>query len=209
MKVNIGNYRHRCISNIHTRYMNQKYGYYEWDENNNRFESMLEKIEDSMQVVYNYTINLIKDKRSSQRISVRIDPYDTWSVDYTLSYIILPMLEQLQTSKHGSPWTEDEDVPDELKSINAKEKENEWDTDDNHHLRWDYILGEMIWAFKQKTRDDWEGDFYEYEDDPTNTEGLGLGLKLKWEDRSGKAAHQQRMTNGFRLFGKYYEQLWD
>ena len=28
--------------------------------------------------------------------------------------------------------------------------------------RWDWILDEMIWAFHQKCRDDWEGDYYEY-----------------------------------------------
>jgi len=30
----------------------------------------------------------------------------------------------------------------------------------------------------------------------------------KW-DREGANAHQERMTNGFKLFGKYYENLWD
>jgi len=30
----------------------------------------------------------------------------------------------------------------------------------------------------------------------------------KW-DTDGANAHQARMSNGFRLFGKYYENLWD
>jgi hypothetical protein len=119
------------------------------------------------------------------------------------------MLKQLKETKHGSPWTDDEDVPEELRSTSAPPLENDYDTDDNHHKRWDWVLDEMIWAFEQKTRDDWEGDYYKYEDDPTNTEGLGLGLKLVWEDPEGRKAHQERMTNGFKLFGKYFEALWD
>ena len=130
-------------------------------------------------------------------------------MDNTLAPIILPMLKQLKETKHGSPWTDDEDVPEELRSTSAPPLENDYDTDDNHHKRWDWVLDEMIWAFEQKTRDDWEGDYYKYEDDPTNTEGLGLGLKLVWEDPEGSKAHQERMSNGFRLFGKYFEALWD
>ena len=57
---------------------------------------------------------------------------------------------------------------------------------------WDDILDEMIWAFEQKCRDDWMRD-YDYN---------------KW-DSDGATAHQKRMTNGFKLFGKYYENLWN
>jgi len=144
-----------------------------------------------------------------REIEIQIDDYDTWSMDHTLAHIVLPMLVQLKATKHGSPWTDDEDVPEELRSTSAPPKEDEYDTDAFHHDRWDWIMGEMIWAFEQKARDNWEGDYYEYEDDPTNTEGLGLGLKLVWSDDEGRKAHQARMTNGFKLFGKYYENLWD
>lgn len=209
MKVSIGPYRSRAISNIHTNYMNWKYGRFEWEDNTNRFEHALEKFEDVLQWVYNKSINLILDKRSGQKIKVRIDNYDTWSMDHTLAHIVLPMLVQLKETKHGSPWVDDEDVPEELRSTSAPPKKDKYDIDDNHHARWDWVLDEMIWAFEQKMRDDWQGDYYKYEDDPTNTEGLGLGLKLVWEDPEGRKAHQERMTNGFKLFGKYFENLWD
>mgnify|MGYP003348942767 FL=1 len=32
---------------------------------------------------------------------VKIDPWDTWSLDSTLAEIALPMLRQLQATKHG------------------------------------------------------------------------------------------------------------
>ena len=93
-----------------------------------------------------------------RKISVRIDKYDTWSMDSTLAYIILPMLKQLQKDKHGAPYTDDEDVPVKLRSTSAPKKKNEYDTDKYHFKRWDWILGEMIWAFSQQNTD-WEDKY--------------------------------------------------
>lgn len=205
MKVYIGPYVYRWVSYVHDKYMDKKYGRYDWQDSSTNFEHALEKLEDGLQWFYNATINRIIDKLPSQKISVRIDKYDTWSMDHTLAPIITPMLKQLKATKHGAPWVYDNDVTEELRSTNAPPKEKDYDTDDFHHLRWDYIIDEMIWAFEQKARDDWESDYYKYEDDPTAT----FGLKLVWEDREGRKAHQERMSNGFRLFGKYYEGLWD
>jgi hypothetical protein len=78
---------------------------------------------------------------------VKIDRYDTWSMDHTLSPIILPMLKQLKEAKHGAPFVDDEDVPEHLRSTAAPAKENEWDTDANHFARWDWAMSEMIFAF--------------------------------------------------------------
>ena len=140
-----------------------------------------------------------------QKTSIRIDRWDTWSMDHTLAHIVLPMLVQLKETKHGSPFVDDEDVPEELRSTSAPPKENDYDTDDNHHKRWDWVMDEMIWAFEQKQTDDWESVYYKYEEDPSGM----FGLKLVWSDDEGLKAHQARMTNGFKLFGKYYENLWD
>jgi len=213
MRIYIGPYTGRYISKVHNRYMDRKYSDGLWPRYAEEHdapvdERAIEALEDALQWVYNQTINRYLD-RKKRKINVKIDRYDTWSMDHTLSHIVVPMLKQLHKTKHGAPWVDDEDVPEEIRSTSAPPKENEWDTDDNHHKRWDWVLDEMIWAFEQKTRDDWQGDYYKYEDDPTNTEGLGLGLKLVWEDREGSKAHQKRMSNGFRLFGKYFESLWD
>ena len=96
---------------------------------------------------------------------VKIDRYDTWSMDHTLGRIVLPMLKQLKESKHGSPLVDDEDVPEELKSTTAPAKENEWDTDGNHFKRWDWVMDEMIFAFECKADDSWEDAFREGEID--------------------------------------------
>ena len=129
-----------------------------------------------------------------QKTSVKIHNYDTWSMDHTLAPIILPMLVQLKETKHGAPMVDMKDVPKELratkKQLDAYAKGG--DVDPKHFDRWDWILDEMIWAFEQKYRDDWMEDFY----------------YNKW-DSEGAKAHQDRMTNGFRLFGTYFENLWD
>lgn len=203
MKVYIGPFRHRWISNIHTKYMNKKYGYHDWDNNHNAFERFLEKFEDVLQGVYNATINKILDKRKrSQKIKVRIDYYDIWGMDDTLAQIISPMLKLLKEKKHGSAYVDNADVPEELQHPVTDDP----DHDSLVEKRWDYVLNEMVWAFEQKARNDWQSGFYEFED---VADSPPFNLRFKKNDVEGHRAHQARMTNGFRLFGKYYEALWD
>ena len=147
---------------------------------------------------------------------VKIDKYDTWSMDSTLAHIILPMLKQLKATKHGAPFVDDTDVPDILKSTSAAPKENDWDTDANWHLRWDWVLGEMIFAFQSDVDDTWEARFrtgesdWEFIDREDGTSEMVKGANDTTEyDWDGLKAYQDRMQNGFSLFGKYYTSLWD
>jgi hypothetical protein len=159
---------------------------------------------------------------------VKIDRYDTWSMDHTLAHIVLPMLRQLKATKHGSPIVDDDDVPEglNLRSTEAPAKENEWDTDDNHFKRWDWALSEMIFAFECKIDDSWQDAFREGEHDllwiPVDEEGnevpkgehkyyrMTHGPKDTYKcDYEGMKVVEARIQNGFRLFGKYYQALWD
>jgi len=78
------------------------------------------------------SIGKYSKKDDKQKKSIRIDPWDTWNMAHTLADIIHPMLKQLHKTNHGAPYTDDEDVPEHLRSTNAKPKKNEWDTDSNH-----------------------------------------------------------------------------
>ena len=154
---------------------------------------------------------------------VKIDKWDTWSMDSTLSIIILPMLKQLNATKHGAPTTDDADVPEGLRSTDAPPKENEWDVDENWFKRWDWIMGEMIWTFEQKQPDcDWEHQYYSGVHDTSfraiewDADGKALlheqvkGPNDTFKvDREGMDKHQDRINNGMKLFGKYYQGLWD
>ena len=207
MKVKIRSYPNRLRSRVYENYMNKKYGYVNWPNEHSRFENTLEWVEDRIQDVYN-VFNWIWFDRRQQRVKVHIDRWDTWSMDHTLAPIILPMLVQLKETKHGAPHVDLEDVPKELhgKKLTKKQKE-QGEVDDKHFERWDWVLNEIIWAFEQKCRDHWEEDYY-----GPYIEGEGdgiLGGHFEWTDDEGRQKHQERMSNGFRLFGKYFESLWD
>jgi hypothetical protein len=138
---------------------------------------------------------------------VKINHYDTWSMDHTLADIILPMLKQLKATKHGSPAVDDEDVPFELRSYCAWPVES-WETDTNWHKRWEYVLDEMIWAFEQKVNGDDESPYFDHGEN-WDTKPWDKDYEPPKIDWAGLKAHQERRANGFRLFGKYYEGLWD
>ena len=130
---------------------------------------------------------------SKRKVEIRIDPYDTWSMDDTLAMIILPMLKQLKATKHGSPAVADEDVPEELRFAASEDPGHEFETDSNWHKRWDWVMDEMIWTFEQMVEDG-NDDIY-FKNGVLNVEG--------WK------AHNKRIDNGTRLFGVYFRGLWD
>ena len=170
-------------------------------------EPLIEKWADRIQP-FSYAWQKVFDIIRPKINYVKIDKWDTWSMDHSLAYIILPMLKQLETTKHGSPNVSDEDVPEHLRSTSAKPKEHSWDTDDNWFLRWDWVLKEMIWAFEQKVVDDADEQFFDHSD-VIATDNINEQIVKMKIDREGLDAWQARKANGFRLFGKYYEGLWD
>jgi hypothetical protein len=161
------------------------------------------------------------DYHDKRRVKVHIDPWDTWSMDGTLAHIILPMLKQLKATKHGAPQVDLADVPKHLqptkKALKAYNKDGT--TDEQFFERWDWVMDEMIFAFESK-HNDWEEQFQSGEHDTQwieLTEGKLKGMtemvkgpndtfEIDWE---GRKAYQERISNGFKLFGKYYENLWD
>jgi hypothetical protein len=229
MKVNIGPYPDtwwHC--HLHYDYMNKKYDY-EWKESNTNFEKLLEKLENAIQWIYNHSINRLVKYRK-RKISVRIDRQDTWSMDHTLAYIVVPMLKQLKTSKHGSPFVEPEDVPEHMrlteretavhdhgyydKTLNATEEELEA-ASDKFHAQWIWVLDQMIWSFEQEI--DEENDHKHYYDPYEPGEAIEehsffdreYRLKMGKFNKEKHKAFNERKQLGFTLFGKYYQALWD
>ena len=128
------------------------------------------------------------DEIDSLGTQITIHSWDTWSMDHTLSYIVVPMLIQLKDTKHGAPHVDNDDVPEELRMPDGWKETRyniDGETDEHFFNRWDWVLDEMIWAFTYK-RDNFDSILDE-----------------------NRVAAQARMSNGFRLFGKYYESLWD
>jgi hypothetical protein len=176
------------------------------------------KVDIGPYVSYNTQYELFEDTTPvfSRKIHVEIDDYDTWNMDSTLALIVLPMLKKLKEKKHGAPFVDLNDVPVHL---HPTDPVNEYETDDKHFDRWDWVLDEMILAFESKFND-WEEQFWktkpeidwdDLSEKKTDEDGL---ITLEWKtkgecDWDGMQAYQARISNGFRLFGVYYESLWD
>jgi len=157
-------------------------------------------------------------------VYVKVDNFDTWNMDSTLSPIILPMLKQLRTTTHGSQFVDLEDVPEHMRTTKTEDYDSQlcfefykdYIPKYDIHDRWKWVLDEMIFAFDHLVDGSWEDKYHTGEFDiqwkkldndmsemvygPNHTHVCDyVGLNAEWK----------RVDNGLRLFGKYYRGLWD
>lgn len=114
-------------------------------------------------------------KKRDRKIVIRIDRYDTWSMDHTLAHIILPMLKQLKETKHGSPYVDQNDLPSDLRLTKREQKvfdEGHWNkklkatkeeidaASKKFHAQFDWIMDQMIWSFEQELDEENEHKHY-------------------------------------------------
>jgi hypothetical protein len=125
---------------------------------------------------------------------VKVGPQDHWSADFTMTLMLLPIIKQLRGKKQGAPFTDDEDVPEYLRSTAAAPKKNDWDTDEFHFMRWEWIIDEIIWSMEFKIDKMNDDQFYDE--------------KTRQYDIERAREFEERMVNGFKLFGKYYHSMW-
>ena len=226
MKVNIGPYRDGIrVWKWEDKWLEHNRGkrYYDVEEEDYTFtDKVVVKSINAIQWMLDKTINIFLNRK--RKVDIHIDYYDVWSMDHTLSLIVHPMLLKLKEVKHGSPWVDDEDVPEHLRSTAAPELTQE-QKDCGHidvlfHDRWVWVLDEMIYSFASNLDDDWDDQFEtgvreyinkEKDDDKFGrvyamVEGPNHTLKI---DTEAMKAGWVRRKNGMRLFGKYYNNLWD
>ena len=132
------------------------------------------------------------DKFKQRKVKIHIDDWDVWNLDSTLAQIMHPLFVQLKATKQGSGFVDDEDVPENLRTTSAnqltQEEIDQGCTDHNFHARYIWMLDEVIWALGQSVKDS-EPEYQLGKDSPF------------WQ-------HQTRLTNGFRLMGKYWQSFW-
>jgi hypothetical protein len=195
MKVNIGPYRDYVsaytISNTIFFWVDKRA--MDWDDDYlKRWDAQAcEKFGDWLNN-QEWLVNFLNwiDKYKTRKVDVRIDPYDTWSMDHTLALIVHPMLVQLKAANHGYFSSDPEDAPQI-----GKGEETDYGGNDTLALdRYNWIMDEMIWTFEQLSHGD-ELTFYNSEKD--------------FYDIDAARAHDERIANGLRLFGKYFRALWD
>jgi hypothetical protein len=196
MRVYIGPYRNRITWPIKLQgfYFDKRFGKFALygEKDYKKIDFVVENVTDYLQDLVNKYINEPWLDKNTRKIKVKLHHYDTWNADNTLAIIIHPLLVKLKSDKQGIPLIDDEDVPENIRSTNATPKEDPYDIDEHSEARWNYVLDEMIWAFEQCAKDD-TGDT-EYLMDSENPERM--------------KAHYARISNGHRLFGKYYFSLW-
>lgn len=154
-----------------------------------------------------------------RKVWIKVDRWDSWNADNTIAMLAVPILKQLRNDKHGSGCIDDEDVPEHLRSTACAPKENEWDTDENFHKRYEWVLDEIIWALNEEA-EGYPGEdqfhsgehdmvFVPCKDNPEYTT-IERGPKDTYKlDREGYDKYHLRVRNGCRLFGKYFQTLWD
>jgi len=145
---------------------------------------------------------------AERKISVKIDRWDTWNADVTLALIAVPLLTEFKKELQSAPKVDDEDVPEDLKSTSAPPKEDEWSTDDNWFKRWDWVLDEMIYAMQEISQGrPGEEQFYDHSEVDKSVAFMQQIRQIK-VDRENLKVYHDRIQNGCRLFGKYFQTLW-
>lgn len=158
-----------------------------------------------------YIGNWPKNPAKERKVDIRIDKWDTWSMDNTLSLIIEPMLKQLKATKQGFPCV-GKDIPNECETCSCQQS-------------WDMILDKMIFSF-ESLNNDWEDQYHSGEMDmvyiPVDAKGnevpeenaeffkLSKGPNdTRKFDAEGWKKHEEKIQEGLELFGKYFRHLWD
>lgn len=160
-----------------------------------------------------------KNRGYIRKNEVKLDRYDSWNADWTIAQIAAPLLVQLQQKKHGAPSVLDGDVPAELRCSPEVDKDEinwEW-KDENYFKRWDYVLDEMIWAMEEIANERPNepemfrkvGEMICGEPDERGCiPMLSSGFEIIPEMQEVNKAYHERIQNGCRLFGSYYQSLW-
>ena len=165
-----------------------------------------------------------------RKVDVKIENFDTWSLDHTLASIILPALIQLKHTKHGVPSEFTDSIGGDFDRNLVFDfiKEDNSEVFDRLCSKWDEVLDKMIWSFLQLSiEEDYDSkyhhgkiDFSWIESDHKYTDPITGKVETTWEmkdenpgghwyDQIGQQEPDKRIQEGLELFGKYFRNLWD
>jgi len=143
-------------------------------------------------------IGCYPDSKSKARrtIRVKIDVWDTWSLNHTLALIIAPALRKFKKANNGVPGSlMDLSHHETMEWNSAAFKKAERKASDRADKEWDRILDVMIWSFEEVAADN-----------PSEPIITKFKDKRQWRRRAD--AYHKRLDEGFALFGKWYGALW-
>lgn len=125
---------------------------------------------------------------------IQIDGPDIWSMDHTLSRLILPMLLMLKEVKHGIPGECMPDFHRDWRQYTFDFIDNDTEGDLSYEIglkRWNTIMDEMIWSFQEVESGRWGDPSY--------------GATFP----GGHIVYNARVSKGLKHFGEFYGSLWD
>jgi hypothetical protein len=139
-------------------------------------------------------VNLGKFRKNASKVDVvKIESHDTYNLNLSAAMIILPMLIHHRHHYSG--------IPSEFANFGGKDYDDQRsfefytaDADDYHEqgvAAWNEILDKMIWSFHEKVIDD---DSRYYSGQPKH---------------GGRELYHERVQEGYDLFAKYFDNLWD
>ena len=183
-------------------------GYYRWYEPH-RWTQLLYKIlsEERADKIEDYILGLPGIQRLQSYVTnaqpkeyIRIDPYDVWSADMTMAKIIAPLLIKMKEHSHG------------YFQVDQKDRRHKCQPDQS---AWGYVVDEMIWTFTELAQGADTMRFCHGELKMHSKKYGDRGCCRVYFDKSGyyvdkvgEKWYHDRITNGLRLFGRYYRNLW-
>lgn len=121
--------------------------------------------------------------RPNNRIKIKVEAHDIFEARSSLAVINLEVLKEFRNcSSESTPFIKIEDIPEALHGYVTED--TFYNEGGFSHEGWDWILGEMIFAFEYCLDDGWLDD-------------------SKEQDRLEK-----RCQNGLLLYAKYFRSLW-
>lgn len=133
---------------------------------------------------------------------VKLDRWDTWSVDYTMTQIILPLLQQF---RHDLKYTSSVPFLEEFYDETGKELV------DSPIDSWKEIIDTMIIGFQDMWDEHHNVKWDEYTfgdiDNVVHIKEDG-SMKISGEYLQKVRESQEKRQKSLELFAKHYQQLW-
>ena len=157
-------------------------------------------------------------KKQYQRVRYGFPLEESWDFKSHCAKWVLPRLKNLRKNSMSYPSTlsNNEHVFEDQKYFDFFEKLTD-DSSSSHEygaVKWAENLDKMIWSFEHLD-DDVDPIYPEnYDNSQIVVEVSEKGTKFKAADErkidwSPIYEHNKRLQEGFNLFGKYYQDLWD
>jgi hypothetical protein len=133
-----------------------------------------------------------EDCEQERFIDVQVEDFDVFSMDTQLAHVIVPMLKLLREKKAGIPGdiiNTFHECSDQLElDFGLTPKEIDEIEFECAEKKWNDILDKMIWSFEQAMND--------------------YPLMYSSMSKGDFERYEERMQEGFELFGRYYRSLW-